>query len=186
MADGPIARLRPLAGHRNDRADLLGRVRRRRSGPRRVDQPLEHRHPIAAIRHRLRQRRTVFGHTSSSSALSRTPTPSAASNMMRARRASCCGVEWVRTSCSSTSRCSGETITGAAANRGMTTSHLSDGFVMPQHERFGLGLQVSQNDPPLPGHRTCQQGEIRSAEHDTRTGAGAPNIFCQSWPASAS
>jgi hypothetical protein len=42
----------------------------------------------------------------------------------------------------------------------MTTSHLSDGFVMPQHERFGLGLQVSQNDPPLPGHRTCQQGGV--------------------------
>src|SRR4030088_2987553 len=116
--------------------------------------------PTAAVPPRLRQRRTVFGHTSSSSALSRTPTPSAASNMMRARRANCCGVEWVRTSCSSISRCSDETVTGSAANRGMTTSHLSSGFVMPQHERFGLWPQVRQNDPPLSYHRTCRKGGV--------------------------
>src|SRR4030088_2352477 len=46
MADGPIARLRLLARHRDDRANLLGRVRRPRSGAPRVDQPLGHRHPI--------------------------------------------------------------------------------------------------------------------------------------------
>src|SRR6266852_926335 len=92
--------------------------------------------PSAACRHRLRQYRTVFGHTSSSRALSRTPTPSAACRIMRARTANCCGVEWVRTSCSSTSRCSGKTFTGSAANRGMATSHLSSRFVMTQHSRF--------------------------------------------------
>src|SRR3984893_12919291 len=82
----------------------------------------------AACRHRLRQYRTVFGHTSSSRALSRTPTPSAACRIMRARNANCCGVEWVRTNCSSPSRCSGKIVTGSAANRGTATSHLCSGF----------------------------------------------------------
>src|SRR6266849_5150810 len=92
--------------------------------------------PSAARRHRLRQYRTVFGHTPSSRALARTRVPSAACRIMRARTANCCGVEWVRTSCSSTSRCSGKTFTGSAANRGMATSHLSSRFVMTQHSRF--------------------------------------------------
>jgi hypothetical protein len=67
--------------------------------------------PSAACRHRLRQYRTVFGHTSSSRALSRTPTPSAASSIMRAHKANCWGVERLRTSCSSASRCAGKTVT---------------------------------------------------------------------------
>src|SRR6266480_65852 len=92
--------------------------------------------PSGACRHRLHQCRTVFGHTASSRALARTPIPSAACRMMRARTANCCGVEWVRTSCSSTLRWSGKTMTGSAANRGMATSHLSSRFVMPQHRRF--------------------------------------------------
>src|ERR1700730_6795105 len=92
--------------------------------------------PSAARRHRLRQCRTVFGQTPSSRALARTRVPSAACRIMRARTANCCGVEWVRTSCSSTSRCSGKTMTGSAANSGIATSHLSSGFVMPQHSRF--------------------------------------------------
>jgi hypothetical protein len=37
----------------------------------------------------------------------RTSIPSTACKMMRARSATCCGVEWVRTSCSSASRWSG-------------------------------------------------------------------------------
>jgi len=49
--------------------------------------------PSAACRHRWRHRRTVLGHTSNRWALSRTPTPSAANSMMRARTANCCGVE---------------------------------------------------------------------------------------------
>src|SRR5437762_7964341 len=49
----------------------------------------------AASRQRLRQYRTVLGQTPSSRALARTPTPSAAPKMMRARSANCCGVEWV-------------------------------------------------------------------------------------------
>jgi hypothetical protein len=64
-----------------------------------------------ACRHRPRQYRTVFGHTSSARALSRTPTSSAACNIMRARRANCCEVEWARTSASNASRCAGSTIT---------------------------------------------------------------------------
>src|SRR6202035_1614042 len=88
----------------------------------------------AACRHRLRQYRTVFGHTSSCRALSRTPTPSAACRIMRARKANCCGVERVRTNCSNASRCSGKTVTGSA-NRGIATSHLSSRFVLPQHSR---------------------------------------------------
>src|ERR1700730_9170439 len=89
-----------------------------------------------ACRHRPRQYRTVFGHTSSSRALSRTPTASAACNIMRARRANCCEVEWARTSASSASRCAGSTIPGSAANRGIATSRLSFRFVMPQRRRF--------------------------------------------------
>jgi hypothetical protein len=96
--------------------------------------------PSAARRHRLRQYRTVFGQTPSSRALARTRVPAAACRIMRARTANCCGVEWVRTSCSSTSRCSGKTMTGSAANKGIATSHLSPGFVMPQHSRFGSCL----------------------------------------------
>src|ERR1700724_831264 len=45
--------------------------------------------PLAARLHRLRQYRTVFGHTPSSRALSRTLTPSAAYSTRRARIASC-------------------------------------------------------------------------------------------------
>src|SRR6516164_4889171 len=60
-----------------------------------------------ACRHRPRQYRTVFGHTSSSRALSRTPILSAACKIMRARNANCCEVEWARTSAS---RCAGKTI----------------------------------------------------------------------------
>jgi hypothetical protein len=89
-----------------------------------------------ARRQRPRQYRTVFGHTPSSRALSRTPTSSAACNIMRARTANCCEVEWARTSASSASRCAGSTSTGSAANRGIATSRLSFRFVMPQRRRF--------------------------------------------------
>jgi hypothetical protein len=102
--------------------------------------------PSAARRHRLRQYRTVFGQTPSSRALARTRVPSAACRIMRARTANCCGVEWVRTSCSSTSRCSGKTLTGSAANSGIATSLLSSGFVMPQHSRFDSCF-VPENHP---------------------------------------
>jgi hypothetical protein len=82
------------------------------------DNPLE-----AALRAWEGQYRTVLGQTPSCRALARTPTPSAACTTMRACRASCCGVEWVRTRCSS-------------ASRGMATSCSSSGFVLPQHSRF--------------------------------------------------
>ena len=61
---------------------------------------------LSACRHRLRHYRTLLGQTPSSRALTRTPTPSTACSMTRARSANCWGVEWVRTSCSSSSRCS--------------------------------------------------------------------------------
>src|SRR6266568_4265851 len=103
----------------------------------------------AASRHRLRQYRTVFGQTPSSRALARTPIPSAACNTMRARKANCCGVEWVRTSCSRASRCSDKTVTGSAASRDMATSCPSSRFVLPQHGRFDssnfLDRKRSQN-----------------------------------------
>jgi hypothetical protein len=89
-----------------------------------------------AARHRLRQYLTVFGQTPTSRALARTPISSAACRMMRARNANCCGVEWVRTSCSSAARCSDKTVTGSAASRGMATSCSSSRFVLPQHRRF--------------------------------------------------
>src|ERR1051325_5067614 len=89
-----------------------------------------------ASRQRLRQYRTVLGQTPSSRALARTPPPSAAWTTMRARSASCCGVEWVRMRCSSASRCSGKTVTGSAANSGMATSCSSPGFALPHHSRF--------------------------------------------------
>src|ERR1043166_6428815 len=103
-----------------------------------------------ARRHRLRQYRTVFGQTPSSRALSRTPTPSAACRMIRARNANCCAVEWLRTSCCSTSRWSGKTVTGSAASSAMATSCSSSGFILPHHRRFdssnlapGGGLKTS-------------------------------------------
>src|SRR5215204_1046971 len=92
--------------------------------------------PSVAPRQRLHQYRTVFGHTPSSRALARTPFPSATCRIRRARNANCCGVEWVRTSCSSMSRCSGKTVTGSGASSGMGTSYPRSRFVMPQHSRF--------------------------------------------------
>jgi hypothetical protein len=83
----------------------------------------------------LRQYRTVFGHTPSSRALAHTPIPSAGS-IMRARSANYCGVEWVRTRCSSASCCSGKTRTGSAASRDIVTSCPSSRFVLPQHSRL--------------------------------------------------
>ena len=76
--------------------------------------------PAPASRQRLRQYRTVFGHMSSSRALSRTPTASPASKIMRARNANCWDVEWARTNASSASRCAGATITGLALKSGVT------------------------------------------------------------------
>src|ERR1700738_1818405 len=93
-------------------------------------------HLSSASRHRLRQYRAVFGQTPSSRALLRTPIPSTACKMMRARSATCCGVECVRTSCSSTSRWSGKTVTGSAVSKGIATSCPSLRFVLPQHSRF--------------------------------------------------
>src|SRR5215216_6391478 len=88
----------------------------------------------AAWRHRLRQYRTVLGHVPSSRALARTPIASAACKIMRARKANCCGVEWVRTSRSSASRCSAKTAIGSATSRGMMiTSCPSSRIVLPQH-----------------------------------------------------
>src|ERR1700687_4223331 len=93
-------------------------------------------HLSSASRHRLRQYRAVFGQTPSSRALLRTPIPSTACKMMRARSATCCGVECVRTSCSSTSRWSGKTVTGSAVSKDIATSCPSLRFVLPQHSRF--------------------------------------------------
>src|ERR1700704_5299996 len=114
--------------------------------------------PSGASRQRLRQYRTVFGHTPSSRALSRTPTSSAACRIMRARKAKCCGVERVRTNCSSASRCSGKTVTGSA-NRGIATSHLSSRFVLPQHSRFDSCF-VPQNHPRSAYLRTSASGGV--------------------------
>jgi hypothetical protein len=109
----------------------------------------------AASRQRLRQYRTVFGHTPSSRPLSRTRTPSAACKMMRARSANCCGVEWTRTSRSKTSRCLGKTITTSAVNRGAvsdsschsprdSTPVLMLRMISNQHTKY-LHAQWSQN-----------------------------------------
>src|SRR5580700_3353122 len=92
--------------------------------------------PSLASRQRWRQYQTVFGHTSSSRALSRTPTLSAACKIMRARNAACCEVEWARISASRASRCAGKTITGSAANQGIASFLLGSRLVMPHHRRF--------------------------------------------------
>jgi hypothetical protein len=136
MADRPLALRGLLAGHRNHRADLLGRERRRSSGPRRIGQPLRNGlplggqpPPLAPIPYRLRPHAEfppAFAHTH----------PSAACRMTRARMANCCGVEWVRTNCSSSLRCLDRTITGSAADWAIAASHLRPRFVMPQHQRF--------------------------------------------------
>src|ERR1700732_3666744 len=100
--------------------------------------------PSLASRQRWRQYRTVFGHTSSSRALSRTPILSAACKIMRARNANCCEVEWARTSASSASRCAGKTITGSAASQGIASFLLGSRFVMPHHRRFDFRVLLPQ------------------------------------------
>src|SRR3974377_2341236 len=101
----------------------------------------------SACRQRLRQCRTVFGQTPSCRALSRTPRPRAPWGIMGARSASCCGVEWVLTNCSSAVRCSGKTVTGSAASKGIITSCPSSRFVLPQHSRFdSLNLRVPKGE----------------------------------------
>src|SRR5580698_3810928 len=97
-----------------------------------------------ACRHRPRQYRTVFGHTASSRALSRTPTSSAACKIMRARNAAYCEVEWARISASRASRCAGKTITGSAANQGIASFLLGSRFVMPHHPRFDSRVLLPQ------------------------------------------
>src|SRR5260370_5336087 len=93
-------------------------------------------HLPSASRHRLRQYRAVFGQTPSSRALLRTSIPSTACKMMRARSATGCGVEGVRTSCSSASRWSGKTVTGSADSNRTPTSATKSRFRLPQHSRF--------------------------------------------------
>src|SRR5262252_5156160 len=115
-----------------------------------------------ACRHRPRQYRTVFGHTSSSRALSRTPILSAACKIMRARNANCCEVEWDRTSASSASRCAGKTITGSAASQGITTSPLSFRFVMPRRRRFDSCFVIGKQ-PRSDYHRTFTQGGVATS-----------------------
>src|ERR1700733_4787006 len=115
-----------------------------------------------ARRQRPRQYRTVFGHTPSSRALSRTPISSTACNIMRARTANCCEVEWARTSVSSASRCAGSTSTGSAANRGIATSRLSFRFVMPQRRRFDSCF-VAEKQPRSDYLRTFTQGGVATS-----------------------
>src|SRR5580658_8384863 len=117
-----------------------------------------------ACRHRPRQYRTVFGHSSSSRALSRTPTSSAACNIMRIRNANCCDVEWARSSASSASRCAGSTITGSAANRGIATSRLSFRLVMPHRRRFDSALCRKAASFRLPSYlHASRSRDFRSA-----------------------
>src|ERR1700733_310067 len=115
-----------------------------------------------ARRQRPRQYRTVFGHTPSSRALSRTPISSTACNIMRARTANCCEVEWARTSVSSASRCAGSTSTGSAANRGIATSRLSFRFVMPHRRRFDSCF-VAEKQPRSDYLRTFTQGGVATS-----------------------
>src|SRR5215469_8058681 len=115
-----------------------------------------------ACRHRPRQYRTVFGHTSSSRALSRTPILSTACKIMRARNANCCEVEWARTSASSASRCAGKTISGSAASQGITTSPLSFRFVMPRRRRFDSCF-VAAKQPRSDYLRTFTQGGVATS-----------------------
>jgi hypothetical protein len=124
-----------------------------------------------ACRHRPRQYRTVFGHTSSSRALSRTPTSSAACNIMRIRNANCCDVEWARSSASSASRCAGSTITGSAANRGIATSRLSFRLVMPHRRRFDSALCRKAASFRLPSYlHASRSRDFRSAVLVTSSG----------------
>src|SRR5580693_842722 len=128
-----------------------------------------------ACRHRPRQYRTVFGHTSSSRALSRTPTSSAACNIMRIRNANCCDVEWARSSASSASRCAGSTITGSAANRGIATSCLSFRLVMPHRRRFDSALCRKAASFRLPPYLHAS----RSRDFRSAVLAGRRYIVCR-------
>jgi hypothetical protein len=62
--------------------------------------------PAPLASQRARHKLTPLRHTPSRWALSQTPTPSPASTIIRARSASCCGVEWLRTKRSSSLRSS--------------------------------------------------------------------------------
>jgi hypothetical protein len=96
-----------------------------------------------ASRHRLRQYRTVFGQTPSSRALLRTPnTLHRVQDHAGAKRQLLWG-RMGRTSCSSVSRCSGKTVNGSAASKGIKTSCPSPRFILPQHSRFdSLNLAI--------------------------------------------
>jgi hypothetical protein len=92
----------PLAGQRDNRADLLWRECRRSTQTRRIGQARRDRRGNSLRRNcRLRrqrcsQGRTVLGQTSSWHANSRTPVPPAASRIILARSDSFCGVPWDR------------------------------------------------------------------------------------------
>ena len=75
---------------------------------------------------RCRQQLTVLRHTPSRSAASLTPTPSPARRMMRARYATCCGVECARTRLSNCAFWSALNGIAAAGGCAMVTS---GGFV---------------------------------------------------------
>ena len=162
MADRPLTLRRLLASHRDHRANLLGGVCRRRARARRIGEPLRHGLGGRRLPPPPRQYRTVFGHTSSSRALSRTPILSAACKIMRARNANCCEVEWARTSASSASRCAGKTITGSAASQGIATSRLSFRFVMPRRRRFDSCF-VAGKQPRSDYLRTFTQGGVATS-----------------------
>src|SRR5271156_2954423 len=100
--------------------------------------------PSGASRQRLRQSRTVFAHTSSPRALSRTPMLSAACKIMRARNANCCEVEWARTSASSASACAGKTITRSSVSQGIAFFLPNPRFVMPHNRRFDSRVMLPQ------------------------------------------
>src|ERR1019366_8651998 len=114
MADRNIERFRVLTGKSHDLADLLGRecagAPERGASLNRAATP----NGASAFRQRRRQWPAVLRQIPSCCAVSVTPTPVAASKMIRARSARFWGVECARTKAFSSRSCSGDSWIGTA------------------------------------------------------------------------
>ena len=100
----------------------------------------------AAASQRCRQQLTVLRHTPSRCAAALTPTPSPAKRIMRARNATCCGVEWARTRLSSCAFCSGLKAIAGAVGCGMVTF---GGFVSTPPTNLTRNQKPSESLFPL-------------------------------------
>ena len=126
--------------------------------------------PAPCASQRARHRLTPLRHTPNRCAVSQTPTPSAASTIIRARSASCWGVERLRINRSSSLRSSALRLT-AAHWRDMTFS-------------FGHRITQSESSNPTrqkPASRNFSQG-VLAVERPNWVSLSGVAVFSRGWP----